>query len=132
MEHGSLEYFRWFYSGRFDRQGEMEERWHEDLVLHQSADIPDTAGTFHGYEGLNAVMAELGESYRNIRWDPVRVEDLGDDRYLVLISVTGKGIGSGIELKGELAHIVTLRDGRATRLDTYLSMDAAREATGPS
>ena len=132
MEQGSLDYFRWFYAGRFDQAGEMEERWHEDLVLHQSPDIPGTAGAFHGYEGLNAVMGELGESYRNIRWDPVRVEDLGDDRYLVLISVTGKGIGSGIELKGELAHIVTLRDGRATRLDTYLSMDAAREATGLS
>ncbi|HEY6672050.1 MAG TPA: hypothetical protein VIZ91_06075 [Solirubrobacterales bacterium] len=28
----------------------------------------------------------------------------------------------------EVGHIVTLRDGRAERLDTYLSWDAAREA----
>jgi hypothetical protein len=55
VEHGSLEYFRWFYEGRLDRPGDMED---------------------------------------------------------------------------VLAPIVTLRDGRATRLDTYLSAAAARQAAG--
>lgn len=130
MEHGSLEYFRWFYAGRLDRPGEMEQRWHEDLVIHQSREFPDTAGTFTGYEGLSAMNLELQESYEGLIWEPKSVEPLGDDRYLVLLTVSGRGRGSGIELQGEIAHIITLRDGRAARLDTYLSMDAAREAPG--
>jgi hypothetical protein len=32
MEEGSLDWFRWFYAGRINRPGEMEERWHEDAA----------------------------------------------------------------------------------------------------
>ena len=130
MEHGSLEYFRWFYAGRLDRPGEMEDRWHEDLVIHQSPDFLDTEGTFTGYEGLAAMNRELGESWQGLLWEPLEVEPLEEDRYLVLLKVSGRGRGSGIEMEGEIAHIVTLHDGRVARLDTYLSADAAREATG--
>lgn len=130
VEHGSLEWFRWFYAGRLDRPGDMEERWHEDLVINQSLEFPGTEGTFRGYEGLSAMNRELQDSYVEMNWEPIGVEELGDGRYLVTIHVTGTGRGSGIQLEGEIAHIVTLREGKATRLDTYLSMDSAREAEG--
>jgi hypothetical protein len=50
---------------------------------------------------------------------------------MVLTETSGLGRGSGILLEGgEVGHIVKLRAGRAERLDTYLSWDAAREAAG--
>jgi SnoaL-like protein len=130
VEQGSLEYFRWFYAGRLDRPGEMEERWHEDLVIQQSPEFLDTEGTFEGYGGLEAMNRELLESWQGMVWEPQQVEPLGGDRYLVRVKVSGRGRGSGIEMERELGHIVTLRDGRAARLDTHLSMNAAREAAG--
>ena len=130
MEHGSLEYFRWFYAGRLDRPGEMEQRWHADLVIHQSQEFPGTQGTFRGYEGLSAMNRELQDSYVGMTWEPTDVEDLEGGRYLVTIHVSGTGRGSGIELEGEIAHVVTLREGLAVQLDTYLSMDSARAAEG--
>jgi ketosteroid isomerase-like protein len=130
MEEGSLDWFRWFYAGRINRPGEMEERWHEDLVIHQSPDFPDTQGTFTGYEGLSAMNRELQESLEYVTWEPVAVESLGGDRYLVTVKATGKGRGSGIELEGDIGHIVTLREGKAERLDAFMRVDAARVAAG--
>jgi ketosteroid isomerase-like protein len=128
VQPGSLEWFRWFYAGRLDRPGEMEERWHPDLVINQSEEFPDTQGTFRGYEGISAMNRELQESLEYVIWEPVAVEPLGGERYLVTVKTVGKGRGSGIELEGDIGHIVTLRDGRAQQLDTYLSLDAARAA----
>ena len=130
MDEGSLEWFQWFYAGRINRPGEVEERWHEDLVINQSPDFPDTAGTFTGYEGLSAMNRELQESLEYITWEPVAVESLGTDRYLVTVKTGGKGRGSGIELQGDIGHIVTLRDGKVERLDAFMRLEDARSAAG--
>jgi hypothetical protein len=141
MEPGSIEFWERFYEtanegasmSPEERQRAVEERWHPDLVLIQSPEMPGTAGEFHGYEGLAAVNRELLESWEMIKWQPREVHDLGYGRYLVLIEASGRGRGSGILLEGgEIGHIVTLRDGRAERLDTYLGWDSAREAAGLS
>jgi ketosteroid isomerase-like protein len=130
VEEGSLEFWQWFYESPDDTGAPIEERWHPDLVVHQSPDIPDTAGTFHGYEGLREANRELTESWADIRWRPQEAHDLGGGRWLILHRPLARGRASGIELQGEIGHIVTLRDGRATQLDTYLSWTAAREAAG--
>jgi ketosteroid isomerase-like protein len=58
------------------------------------------------------------------------VHELGEGRYLILLWTGGRARRSGLELEGEIAHIVKLRDGRAERLDVYLGWDAARQAAG--
>jgi ketosteroid isomerase-like protein len=129
-EPGSLEYFRWFYLGDWGEPGGIEERWHPDLELNQSAALFDTQGTFHGYEGLRAVFEELAESFGGIVWEPVEVQELDGGRYLVRVVISGHGKGSGISLDGEIGHIFTLRDDRAARLDVYWEWEQAREAAG--
>ena len=142
MEPDSLEFWEWFYEPASEgaamstaaRRRAVEERWQPDLVLIQSAEMPGTAGEFHGYEGLAAANRELLESWERIEWRPVNVHELGDDRYLVLLATSGRS-RSGVELEGkggEIGHIVTLREGKAARLDTYLGWDTARAAAGLS
>ena len=137
MDPTSLEFWEWFYEpasvgatlSAEERGRATEERWHPDLILIQSPEMPGTAGEFHGYEGLAAVNRELLESWESISWQPLEVHDLGEGRYLILIEAGGRGRGSGIRLGGgEIGHLVTLRDGKAVRLETYLGWDAAREA----
>jgi ketosteroid isomerase-like protein len=140
MDPTSLEFWEWFYApanegasmSAEEGQRAISERWHPDLVLIQSPEMPGTAGEFHGYKGLADVTAELLESWEAMEWQPREVHDLGGDRYLVLVEASGRGRGSGIPLEDEIGHIVKLRDGRAERLDTYLGWDAAREAAGLS
>jgi ketosteroid isomerase-like protein len=138
MDPSSLEFWEWFYEvategasmSPEERQLAIEERWHPDLVLIQSAEMPGTAGEFHGYEGLAAANRELLESWEQIDWKPREVHDLGEGRYLILLETRGRARRSGLELEGGIAHIVTVRAGRAERLEVYLGWDAAREAAG--
>jgi SnoaL-like domain len=137
MDPRSLEFWEWFYEPvnrgaemtADERRRAVEERWDPDLVLIQSPEMPGTAGEFHGYEGLAAVMRELLESWDEIHWRPDQVHELGGDRYLVLIEASGRGRGSGLRLGGDrIGHLITLREGRAERLEVYRGWDTAREA----
>ncbi len=137
MDPGTLEFWEWFYEisnrgaemSADERRRAVQERWHPDLVLVQSPELPGTAGEFHGYDGLAAVNRELLEAWESMRWRPREVHELGGDRYLVLLETSGRGRASGVQLEGgEIGHVVKLRDGKAERLDTYLGWDAARQA----
>jgi hypothetical protein len=139
MDPTSLEFWHWFYEpanegatwSAEERRRGIGERWHPDLVLMQSPEMVGTAREFHGYEGLAALMRELLESWDTIEWRPEQVHDLGEDRYLVLIEASGRGRGSGVRLGGDrIGHLITLRDGRAERLEVYRGWDTAREAAG--
>ena len=139
MDPRSLEFWEWFYEpvnrgaemSADERRRAVEERWHPDLVLIQSPEMPGTAGEFHGYEGLAANTRELLDSWDQVNFRPDQVHVVGDDRYLVLVEASGRGRGSGVHLGGDwLGHLVTLREGKAARLEVYRGWEDAREAAG--
>jgi hypothetical protein len=132
VKRGSLEYWEWFYDPPVSDQSAIEERWDPELVMHQRTDLPDTAGTFHGYEGLKRANRELIESYEDIRWHPRESHLLEDGRWLVLLKVSGRGRGSGIELEGEAGHLITFEGDRVKQMDVYGTWESAREAVGLS
>jgi ketosteroid isomerase-like protein len=141
MDPRSLEFWEWFYEpvnrgaemSAAERRRAVEERWHPDLVLIQAPEMPGTAGEFHGYEGLAANTRELLDSWDQVTFRPDQVHVVADDRYLVLVEASGRGRGSGVLLSGDwLGHLVTLRDGKAARLEVYRGWDAARAAAGIS
>jgi ketosteroid isomerase-like protein len=105
---------------------------HDDVEVHQSADILGTRGTFRGKQGALQAMAEIAESFSEIDWNPKRLYDLGGGRYLMLVKPRVRGAGSGIEIETEVGHVAQLRDGKIARLDVYLGWDTALEAVGLS
>jgi hypothetical protein len=141
MDPRTLEFWEWFYEP-VNRGGEMsaeerrravEERWCPDLVLIQSPEMPGTAGEFHGYDGLAENTRELLESWDQVNFRPDQVHVVGDERYLVLVESSGRGRFSGVALSGDwLGHLVTLRDGRAERLEVYRGWSEARRMAGLS
>jgi ketosteroid isomerase-like protein len=104
----------------------------EDVEVHQAVEMPGTKGTFRGKDGVTELLNEIAESFTEIDWRPQRVIDLGDERYLVLLRPKGKGLGSGVVLETEVAHLIQQRDGKTTRLDTFVGWDDALEAVGLS
>jgi hypothetical protein len=114
-----------------ERTVAVKERWHPDLVLIQSPEMPGTAGEFHGYDGLADNTRELLESWDQVHFRPDQVHVVGEDRYLVLIEASGRGRVSGVELHGDwLGHLVTLRQGKAERLEVHRGWDEARRVAG--
>jgi ketosteroid isomerase-like protein len=105
---------------------------HDDVEVHQSSDILGTRGTFRGKQGALQAMAEIAESFSEIDWNPQRLYDLGEARYLMLAKPKMRGAGSGIEVGTEVGHLAQLRDGKIARLDVYLGWDTALQAVGLS
>jgi ketosteroid isomerase-like protein len=133
MSHGVPERFRWLYDFDPADRNALHARWHEDGVVNQTGDLPGTTGRFEGYEGLDAMLAEVESAATDLRFAPTRVIDLGEpDRHLVLLEFSARGIGSGIPIGGRIAHDVTLREGRIARMDVYATWEQALEAVGLS
>jgi hypothetical protein len=130
MEEGSLEFWDWFYEPSMNNSASIEERWQPDLVVHQTPELIGTAGTFHGYEGLRQVNLELIEQMEEMRFRVRDAQELGEGRWLVLLTMTGRGRSSGLPVEDEVGHIITMREGRGQQLDIYRGWDVAREAAG--
>ena len=120
-----LAWFQDLYA-RGTRPETVPDCWTEDVVVIQSSDVPDTAGTFRGHAGVLAAGREIAESVRGMTWVLSEVQELGGDRYLVLLHMHGEGHGSGVPVDVEAGHIVTLEGDRIARLEAFLGWDTAR------
>lgn len=128
MAHDLLERFQRLYRVA---PGDLASHYSEDLVIEQDPDVPGSHGSYHGHAGLLELMHELSESYSDIVWRPERVVELGDNRYLVLVSATGRGATSGVPLSDRFAHLVTLDEaGRFLRIDAYMTWERGYQAAG--
>jgi ketosteroid isomerase-like protein len=86
-------------------------------------------GTFHGPEGFIRFIEGQVELFEDLRCDPKEFID-ADDRVLVPMCLSGKARSTGLSFEYHAIHVWTLRDGKATRLRLYESMDRALEAAG--
>ena len=96
-------------------------------------EFPDLAETVYGYEGMAGYAAKVAEALDDYRMEPERFIDAGGDRVLVFSREGGRGKGSGAEVQTHLtAHLWTLRDGKAVRMQSYWEWADALEAVGLS
>ena len=69
--------------------------------------------------------AEMFDSYRN---EPEEIIEVAEDKVVVLVRSEARGRMSGVEVGGRLAHLWTLRDGKAIRCESFGSREAALSA----
>ena len=83
-------------------------------------------------------MAMLSEFFSSLprgestRFEPESFRAVGSDRVLVFIRAHGTGVGSGIEVETQGAHLTTLRSGRVVRTESYTDRGKALAAAGLS
>ena len=90
--------------------------------------LPDAASV-SGRLGLLEFLDTWTESFASERIDAEEIID-GGDRVLVMVRHSGRGKASGIDIDQRFAMVWTLRDGRAIRMDMYLTRAEALEAMG--
>ena len=96
-------------------------------------EFPDLAEPYYGYEGAKQYRRKIAEVLDDYRMVPERFIDVGDDRVLVFSREGGRGKGSGAEVFTHLtAHIWTLKDGKAVRMQSIWERADALEAVGLS
>ena len=103
-----------------------------DFELHQASSIVDTAGVFHGPEGLRESLRELEGSFDELTFEPERYVQAPGGEVVVLIHARGRGRGSGLTIDNHIAWVWSFRHGQAVRLVVYEDPAEALEAVGLS
>jgi ketosteroid isomerase-like protein len=104
--------------------------WHEDAELRAAREDPDSQ-THRGIEEIRAQFAGWYEAYPDLRVEVQEAKSIGDHVF-AWVRFTGRGAGSGVPVDVELAHVWTLRGGKAARLVEYFDRAEALEAVGLS
>ena len=102
--------------------------WHEDAEYHTAPEDPDS----EVHRGIEAIRRQFASWYEA---DPDLYIEAQDGRakanqVFVWIRLVGHGAESGVPIQMELAHVWTVRDGRAARVVEYMNLKAALAAVG--
>lgn len=100
----------------------------EEMELRLPRIYPD-GEVYRGREGLLRWAQMIRETWGEWRFEPERFFDVGD-QVLVLARIVAAGGTSGVRLDRKVAHLWSLRDGRATSIEVYLDRAEAFEALG--
>jgi ketosteroid isomerase-like protein len=84
---------------------------------------------YRGHEGVRTWYAETNEPWAELQAEPERFIDAGE-RTVVVIALNARVPGGRVDVGAEIAHVVTVRDGKIVRLDGYDQPDAALAAAG--
>jgi len=88
-------------------------------------------GAFRGREGIASYVGEVRDTWPEYRVVCEALRDL-DDRVLVLSRVEALGVGSGASVGSQLGLIYDFRDGKISRVLSFLDHGAALRAAGLS
>jgi ketosteroid isomerase-like protein len=96
-------------------------------------EFPDLAEPRVGHDGVRSYFETLFEAIEDYRMEPEEFIDAGGDRVLVFSREGGRGRESGAEVVTHpTAHLWTIRDGKAIRMESYWERADALEAAGLS
>jgi ketosteroid isomerase-like protein len=99
------------------------------VVIGVLEDSP-IAEEFHGHEGFRKLLAENSAMFSDYRNRPEEIVEVTDEKIVVVVRSEARGRVSGAAVGGRIAHLWTLRDGKAIRFEAFPSCEAALAATG--
>ena len=100
----------------------------EDIVIHDRPEAPD-ARTYRGRDGAREALAVSDESFESFTMTPEEMISVGDQHVVVVLRMSGRGRGSGVPVEETIAHLWTVRGGKAVKLQVYSDpADALRDA----
>jgi len=100
----------------------------EDVELVVQADASLEAGTFRGREAVGRWFGEWFSTFEpGYHFDIEEARAFGD---VVLLHARhhGRGRTSGLEVRGEMGYLYTVRDGKIVRVELYRTADDALRA----
>jgi ketosteroid isomerase-like protein len=98
-----------------------------DLEWGWSDEFPDVAGVFRDTRTPNPRLQTWLCEWDSWTCEAEDYVELGDV-VVVLTRYRGRGKGSGVEVDSEGAHVWTLRDDKAIRLEVFADRERALEA----
>ena len=102
----------------------------EDCVIEDFPEMPDRAALYHGPQGFRDRDRNFRESWTDLVIKPVEYIDVGDDGVVVVIAMTGAGLGSHAPLNALAAFVWEIRGGEIIRDRAFTSRAEALKAVG--
>ena len=115
---------------RFNAGERVPELWFfsPDAEFHAAREDPDSE-VHRGIDAVRRQYARWVDAYPDLTVEPLEAKGKGDKVFL-WVRFSGHGEGSGALVKMELAHVLTMRDGKAARIVEYFDRGEALEAAG--
>jgi ketosteroid isomerase-like protein len=100
--------------------------WLEVGGLHETP----AGAEIRGRDNVQSGFESLFEAWQNYRLEPEEIRDAGRDRVFAVLHEVARGRASGVEVSGTWGYVVTLQDGKLTRVEAYRDPEEARLAAG--
>jgi ketosteroid isomerase-like protein len=115
---------------RFNAGERVPELWFftPDAEYHAAREDPDAA-VHRGIDAVRRQYARWVDAYPDLTVEPLEAKGSGDKVFL-WVRFSGHGEGSGVVVEMEIAHVLTMRDGKAARIAEYFDRAEALEAAG--
>jgi hypothetical protein len=101
---------------------------HPEIEVHDRPEIPDPQ-VYRGHEGVLSSLRVSQAVFKGLDVVPEEFLDAGD-RVIVVFRFQGTGRESGVPIDERLAHVWTIRDGKAARMEVHSGRDEALRAAG--
>jgi hypothetical protein len=111
--------------GDFDSVMEMLD---PEIVMHDRPESPD-AGTYHGHAGALEALRQTDDFFDDVEMAPEEMHESGD-QIVVVLTLRGRGRESGVPVEERIAHLWTVREGRALALRAFTDPGDALRAAG--
>jgi ketosteroid isomerase-like protein len=85
-------------------------------------------GTHRGRDAIRVLYEENRQTLAGYRLDPEEVVDVGPDQVLAIVRLGGAGPVSSIALQDSMAFLITIKDGRVRRQQTFRNGEEALAA----
>jgi ketosteroid isomerase-like protein len=117
---------------RGDTEGHVEI-YHPDVEWRPAVQrlLGGDTAVYLGLRGVREFFRDVDGSWAEIRIEIAEARDLGD-RALFMGRFHGRGRESGAETRSPIAYLVDFRNGKVTRVVSYLDHQEALEAAGLS
>ena len=93
--------------------------------------LQSEATVYQGHEGVRQWVRDIDEALADIRLELPEIRDLGD-RIVAIGWIRARGKASGAETESPFGCVLELKNGKATRVVSFLSEAEALEAAGLS
>jgi uncharacterized protein len=88
-------------------------------------------GVYRGHAGVRELWSDAKRIFGDFRNIPEEMFDAGD-QVVTFVRVEGVGAKSGVAVQARIAHLITFRDEKVVRVQSYEDRDAAVRAAGLS
>jgi ketosteroid isomerase-like protein len=119
------EIYRRFRAGDADGALELQD---PSIEVHDRPEVPDPQ-VYRGHEGVLRSLAVSQAAFESLDVVPEEFMDSGD-RVIVVFRMVGKGRESGVPIEERLAHLWTIREGKAVRMEVHSGREEALRAAG--